>query len=366
MKTILILGGYGQTGLPTARLLLRHTDCHLRIAGRSLEKGEKAASRMNRAFPGDRVRACATDASDSRSLVTAFSGIDLVVVCSSTTRYCERVAGAALAAGADYLDVFYPGHVVDTLRKLESEISGAGRCFITQAGCHPGLPAAMVREAASRFSVMESADICGFMNIEVTQMTGSAAELLEEAGSEPSLVFDNGAWRKAGWKDAAKPDFGPPFGLKSTWPIFLEEMRDLPGQYGMKKASVQMGGFTTLDQWVTFPLAMALGRIRKGLGSKTLGRLMVWSGKRFGRPPWMTIFHLDARGEKDGEPVSVSVDVRHADGYFLTAAPVVACLLQYLDGSIGPGLHLQALAVDPRRMFEDLEKMGVDVKIETA
>ena len=52
----------------------------------------------------------------------------------------------------------------------------------------------------------------------------------------------------------------------------------------------------------------------------------------------------------------------HADGYWLTAASAAACLLQYLDGSLRtPGLHLQALAVEPSRFLRDLHAMGAQL-----
>jgi saccharopine dehydrogenase (NAD+, L-lysine-forming) len=62
---------------------------------------------------------------------------------------------------------------------------------------------------------------------------------------------------------------------------------------------------------------------------------------------------------------SLVMTVFHEDSYVLTAAPAVACLLQYLDGSIKkPGLWRQATLVDPVRFFEDLARFGVQVKKE--
>ena len=49
----------------------------------------------------------------------------------------------------------------------------------------------------------------------------------------------------------------------------------------------------------------------------------------------------------------------------LTAVPVVACLLQYLDGSCRrPGLWCQANIVDPERLLRDIERLGVAVQID--
>ena len=56
------------------------------------------------------------------------------------------------------------------------------------------------------------------------------------------------------------------------------------------------------------------------------------------------------------------MEISHSDGYLLTAVPVVACLFQYLDGSVrNPGLHFQANVVEPKRFFRDLQMMGIDV-----
>ena len=46
--------------------------------------------------------------------------------------------------------------------------------------------------------------------------------------------------------------------------------------------------------------------------------------------------------------------------YRLTAAPVVAALMQWDDGR-RPGLHSQALFVEPERWLSDLAKLGVEV-----
>ena len=58
----------------------------------------------------------------------------------------------------------------------------------------------------------------------------------------------------------------------------------------------------------------------------------------------------------------VQARIEQADGYKLTAIPVVAYLKQYLDGTARqPGLHLMGQLAEPQRLFDDMQKMGVKI-----
>src|SRR5262249_10722803 len=93
----------------------------------------------------------------------------------------------------------------------------------------------------------------------------------------------------------------------------------------------------------------------------------VWSVNAFSRPPYGAVLLLEARGERDGRPLSVRVALRHPDAYEFTAIPVAACLRQYLDGSIArPGLWLMGEVVEAARLFQDMERMGVGVETTVA
>jgi saccharopine dehydrogenase (NAD+, L-lysine-forming) len=59
----------------------------------------------------------------------------------------------------------------------------------------------------------------------------------------------------------------------------------------------------------------------------------------------------------------VVVELRHPDGFEFSAIPVLACLRQYLDGSIArPGVWLMGEVVEPKRLFADMERMEVLIK----
>ncbi len=386
MKTgkILILGGYGNTGLPLCRLLLEETELDLVLAGRNLARANASAAEFNRQFPGERVSGRAADASNIDSMLRAFEGIDLVVVASSTTRYAGEVTTAALQAGIDYLDIQFSNQKVNVLKSFTPEIERLGRCFITDGGFHPGLPAALVRYAAGRFDVLQKANVGSVIKIDWRSLNlpeDTVVELLEMLNDFEPAIYKDGQWRKVSMlstKDFLTMDFGGEFGKQTCAPMFLEELRSLPELIpSLVETGFYVGSFNTFVDWVVMPLAMftlkplpaqstrsSVRRLRAAT-LKLTGKVMRWGLRKFTHPPYQTILQVDAQGLKDGQSRTLVVSLSHPDGYAFTAIPVAACLLQYLDGSIRkPGLWTQANLVEPQRLMQDMQRMGIEVQIQ--
>lgn len=366
-KRLLILGGYGNTGRQIARLLLQESAAEVLLAGRNLDKATAAAEALNREFAANRARALRVDAADRQSLDTACQQVDLVVAASSTAEHVETVARAALAAGIDYLDVQYSTAKLRTLEALRGEIEQAGCCFISDGGFHPGLPAALVRYAAGQFDRLETANIGSVIKIDWNALDFSPAtieELAREILDFQPLVYRDGRWTELGWNEYRQFTFDAPFGDQSAMAMLLEEMRDLPEMIpSLRETGFYVGGFNWFSDFVVIPAGMLALRLWPEKALQPVGRLLEWSLKAFSHPPYGTILLLEASGQKAGRPESLRLSVSHEDGYLLTAVPVVACLLQYLDGAIcRPGLWFQANIVDPDRLLEDMKRMGIAIR----
>jgi saccharopine dehydrogenase (NAD+, L-lysine-forming) len=366
---IVILGGYGNTGRALAPLLLEHTNARLVLAGRNVDKACAAARALNERHPGERCTAARADAADGEGLRQLFAGADVAVVASSTSMHVDTVAAACLAAGVDYLDPNYSTAKLAALRKLEPRIIDAGRCFVTDAGFHPGLPALLVRRAAQALDSVCAARVGSVIQIDWRELSFSPEtieELVTEFREYLALDFRGGRWRRMGWWESFRPmwmTFGHGFGRRYTMPMFLEELRPLPERVpGLADTGFYVGGFNAFVDWVLLPAGMAALWLTNGRGGAWWGRALAWGLRTFSRPPYGTLLQLEARGQRDGVPTDYALSVYHGDGYVLTAAPMAACLLQVLDGSARrPGLHFQAWLPEPARMLTDLGRMGVSV-----
>ncbi|MFC1547659.1 saccharopine dehydrogenase family protein [Candidatus Neomarinimicrobiota bacterium] len=371
-KAILILGGYGSAGLHIAKLLLENTDVRLTLAGRSQSKAIKVSAELNTQYDGIRVAGIQVDASKEEVLKRALVGIDLLVVASSTAQYAHQVASAALAAGVDYLDIQYSTDKLRALQAIATTIEEQERCFITDGGFHPGLPAALVRYAGKKVRDLERAVVGAVLKVDWgAYSVGDSAteEFVSEFKNYQPLVYRNGEWRKANmWRirDFLRMNYGEPFGKAYAAPMMLEEMRALPEMLpSLKETGFYVAGFNWFADWFLFPMSIAAARLGPGAITRRAGRTLFWGLNRFARPPYGIVLQMKATGMKEDTARQMKLRISHEDGYFLTAAPTVACIMQYLEGkAAAPGLHFMAHIMEPEQMLRDIEKMGVKVTVE--
>lgn len=359
MITILILGGYGYTGKLLAKHLLAQSQAKIILAGRNLEAAQTFADELN----DERVSTVRVDAADPDSLRAALQNVDLILVAAPTTQHAETVIRAALDAKVDYLDVQFSGKKISILKELAPEIERAGLCFVTEAGYHPGLPSAMVRYAASKMDSIESALTAGYLNMGKSLPYSEAVdELMEGFIDYQAQIYKNGAWTKPNKWDVRKFNFGEEIGERTCYSMFFEELRALPEMYpSLKETGFYISGSNWFTDLLITPILMLGLKLAPKRGLTPLGKLMWW-GMQQSPPPYVVALKVEAKGLKNGQQAQVQVRIEHADGYELTAIPVVAYLLQYMDKSARrPGVHMMGHLAEPARLFEDMQSMGVEI-----
>jgi hypothetical protein len=358
MKTILILGGYGYTGKFLARHLLAQTDVNIIVCGRNLEKAKAFAGELD----NSRVTARQADASNFDSMSQALQNVNLCLVAAPATRHAETVIRSCINARVDYLDVQFSSKKLNALYNAQDEIKNSGLCFVTEAGYHPGLPAAMVHYAATKLDKIESALTAGYLNITNIPYTEAVDELMEAFLDYQAQVYKNGAWTKPSEWDMRKFDFGGGIGKRTCYSMFFEELRGLPAMYPfLKEAGFYISGSNWLADLIVTPLVFIGLKIAPQRGLRPLGRLM-WRAMGKSKPPYLVALQVNAKGQCNDRQAQIHMQIAHPDGYELTAIPVVAYLLQYLEGTARKnGVHIMGHIADPARLFKDMQRMGAEV-----
>jgi saccharopine dehydrogenase (NAD+, L-lysine-forming) len=372
--TFLVLGGAGNTGSRIARLLLaERVGARVVLAGRNREAASQLARELGDVYGAERCGALRVDASDPAGVRAGLEGVDMVIVASSTARHVETLIDAAIDARVDYLDTQYSSLKIERLKAAAPRLEAAGVCAVTDGGFHPGVPAALVRFAAANIPRLRVAHVGSLLqmdwrDIEVADVT--MVEMVQEFADYSSQYYRAGRWRSMGWLTGSgglRFDFGPPWGRRSCVPMFLEELRELPGAFpSLRDMGFFIGGFGWLPDYVMLPVVMIGMKLAPRWVERPLSRLFAWSLRWTSKPPFATALQLEAEGEDEaGEPTRLWLRLSHADGYDFTAIPVVACLLQWLEGGARrPGLATMGNIVEPVRFVADLERLGIRVERE--
>ena len=366
---ILILGGYGNTGLRIAKLLLKHSDHHLVVAGRNINKADEAI-RLFESPERERIKAKAVDTSNPNELKETMSDAGLVVVASSTTKDIKNVADAAIETDTHYIDtqLSFP-YKLDYLKEVEQEIEKRALTFMTDGGFHPGVPAALIRFANKKLDSLQIARVGSLVKMDWASLKFSdntMSEFLDEFRYYKPIHLEGGVQKKINFNKPRYFSFKAPFGKKQCTALWLDELDDLKNQIpDLQDCGFYIAGFNWFNDYLVMPLIFMALNMAPKKEHRLLAQLMTWGLRKFSKPPFGTELVLESQGKKDGTSLALDISLFHEDAYDLTAIPVVASLLQFFENPSGkPGLWFQAHYVEPEGFLLDMKKMGIEVEVQ--
>ena len=335
MKRVLIIGGYGNFGSYIARSLASDPNILLLIGGRSQSKADEFASSLGAVNP---AHGCSLDIDADLSARLLELKPDIVAHTTGPFQTQDyRVAKAAIAVGAHYLDLADSRGFVAGIGQLDEEARAAGVSVIAGASSVPCLTAAFIDRYRPRFRRLDSA-VYGIAAAQATNRGLSTAAAILSYVGKPFSILANGKRRRVyGWQgihSVRYPELGRRlFGYcdipdLDLFPVRYPELSDLRFVAGHEVKLLHIG--TWLLSWAVrlrlvnslLPYAerlLSLSFIFDPLGSDKSG------------------FHIFLRGEgHDGKPETIRIFMvaRQVHGPNIPCVPAIILVRRLAAGEV--------------------------------
>ena len=384
---VFALGGYGKVGLPAIKLLARSDlITEIAVAGRSLERAEKAAAEI-----GEKAIVVHADGTDERELTALLAGYDIIMNAATNEAVLPSIR-AATRTGAHYCDVAY-GDVLEQALHLAPEAKAAGTIAILANGVHPSISNLMGVHVARQLDEVEQlqigdASIYNFQDgwdltprqwlkdpkeslaalQECRPHIGWMLQIAQENGGRTACVYRDGRWAEAdpvrSGVDVPLPQGGTvtahPY--MSTDPLFGSLPRDLG-----TASPVEMLFSPLPPQLHELLRGYALRVLEGNIGADTAADSFYgtvesdphhWLTLADDYPPGAKTW-VRAVGRKEGRPARntcwLVAEMWDVGGYFLTSAALAAAALKILRGEIKErGVMTAETTFEPQSFFEEV------------
>lgn len=329
---VLVLGGYGHFGGRIVRSLAPDPAFHICIAGRRLQAAQTFAASLQQAThePLSAMLDVEDDCLQQRMHALA---PDLVIhTAGPFQRRDDRVAVAALACGAHYVDLADGCDFVSGIDHLDAQARQAGRWVISGASSVPGLSAAVVESLLPRFARLDAIDSGISPGNRTPRGLATTAAILGYVG-QPWDVLHAGRWQRVhGWQSLHREHYP---GVGSRWlaRCAVPDLQVLPRRYPQL-------------QHCDFRAGLELRRMHHGLW---LASWLVRAGLLQSMEPFARkLLAISERWLDSGSDVGVMhVDL---DGLDQQGVPLYLRWLLRADAGDGPQIPCTAAVVLARKL----------------
>ncbi|MCJ8298435.1 MAG: saccharopine dehydrogenase NADP-binding domain-containing protein, partial [Pseudomonadales bacterium] len=159
MKSIVVLGGYGNFGKRIVEGLATDTDLCIYVAGRNLHRAEQLCDRLQ-SGANAQLKALCLDVNNSEfvSLLEAVSPFLVVHTCGPFQGQSYAVPRVCLELGAHYKDLADDRDYDCNIDQKSAAAKAKKLHFVTGASSVPGLSSAVIDHYHPQFSRIDSLD----------------------------------------------------------------------------------------------------------------------------------------------------------------------------------------------------------------
>jgi hypothetical protein len=228
VKLVLIIGGYGNFGSYIARALAADPNISLVIGGRSRVKADAFAVSLRATNPAS---GCALDIDSDIEAQLREVAPDIVIHTTGPFQGQDyRVARAAIAAGAHYLDLADARQFVARIAELDILAKEAEVAVIAGASSVPCLSAAFLDRYEPRFAKLTGATY-GIAAAQATNRgLGTAAAILSYVGKPITILAEGKPRRVFGWQGTRAVRY-PELGLRLFGYCDIPDLELFPERY---------------------------------------------------------------------------------------------------------------------------------------
>lgn len=329
MREVLILGGYGHAGKLVARELVETTPARVALAGRSIQKAERAAVPL-----GERVRGVYADATDPRTLRAVLSAAAVVVDCTPGQAFTAlELATETPVPFVGIASVPLPARAHAALgeRAWRSRVA-----VIPAGGAVPGLPGILAEHCVRRLPEIHALRIASTGTWNGTE--AARRDALQLAARTP-VEYRERRWQRAR-SGSTRWRFPEPIGLQTLRPVAPIELHAFAEAHCIHNLCYL--------EATAGPLLRALERV---IGPTQPGGFAVAA------EAWI---------EEEAGPPAARVCVQADDAPSAAAAVVGALVRAILAGKAPAGLGYAHEALDPLAFLASFEKRGLRVSTDAS
>ncbi|KPH63797.1 saccharopine dehydrogenase NADP-binding domain-containing protein [Pseudoalteromonas porphyrae] len=257
MKTVVVLGGYGNFGKRIVENLAKTAGITILIAGRNNDKAIALAKHLQ-----PKVAAILAPlvidifADDFKARLTSLAPFLVIHTSGPFQGQDYRVPNACIECGSHYIDLADDRRFVCDINQLDSKAKEKGVLIVSGASSVPGLSSAVVDHYQNQFSTIESINLAIAPGNKAERGVATVAAILSYTG-HPLSVFKSGHWQDVyGWMDSRVNDFGSFVGKRCLANVDVPDLELFPNRYNVsQQVSFQAGLELGILHWTMVGMA---------------------------------------------------------------------------------------------------------------